>query len=379
MAIKEQENDNKNNVVSPLANDPTYGEKVYNLFFNVGINFLVNLVASAGFSYWVNHSTKGVKVPWKSEPARPGQIQADLEQGIAKHVLRVADGVDAPFRRKAAQSMAGVATLTAAGHFIMIPSVWLGAKIKAPMVKWLNARHYGRDAMDDPSLKARHDALEIEERPTLFGAIVGRLGTIVATQTTAWAVGHDLNLVKKAGQIGKFQWSEKFNGLDAVTESIGDGIGGGIAQKFEEHNAALNGRMIKREYGWSLTQEKKYPELKTLAYGKRIKAKDGTPMGGGFYEHFGRNVAADILYTAVTSVTIGPAIRFLKQYIPGMTYTPKAALKLPEEARRTADALRVKPHPIRDAQEVSKPYANVSDITHLDRVTETPQREVAGV
>jgi len=391
MATEEQKNTSLSSEISPLANDTTYGEKVYHAVFNVGINFVVNLLTSAGFSYWVSHSTKVIKVPWKNEKVRPAIVQRDLENGIAKHLLRVSEGENAPFRTKAAQSMAGVATLTAAGHFIMIPSVWLGAKIKAPMVQWLNERHYGKDAMDDPSLKARQNALEIEERPTLFGAIIGRAGTIVATQTTAWAIGHDHNVVTKAADKAGFQWGKKFKGLDAVTESIGDSLGGAIAQKFETHSAKVNVGKIKNGYGWALTQEAAFkehaPSLKNQPYGTRQTVTiDGkkTNLGGGFYEHFGRYVSADILYTAVTSLTISPAINLLKHFIPGMTYTPKAATRLPEPQREQAEKLNVKPYTIRDELEAPMRAANdddmlppttVSHIAHLNRVHATAELE----
>jgi hypothetical protein len=390
-----QEKDNETKAVSPLANDPTFGEKVYNLVFNVGINFVVNLLASAGFSYWVAHSTTKRKFPGLDTPERPAAAQTKLENTIGQHILRIpsdrieAEHAEGTFRSKAAKSMAGVATLTFAGHFIMIPSVWLGAKIKAPLVKWLNERHYGKDALEDPSLKARQDALEIEERPTLFGAIVGRAGTIVATQTTAWAIGHDKNFVKLGAQKAGFKWGDKFNGLDAVNESIGDMVGGAVAQKFDVRNAKLNESMRAKGYGWSPSQEKTLLEnghtAETLpAYGTRVSADINgktQQIGGGFLEHFGRYVSADILYTAVTSLSIGPAINFLKHYIPGMTYTPKAALKLDAEALRTATQLPVKPHPIRDEQEdkaTDKPSMriNTSEIKHLDRVAQAPELEM---
>jgi len=387
-----QEKDNETKAVSPLANDQTYGEKVYNLVFNVGINFVVNLLASAGFSYWVSHSTTPRKFPGLDTPERPAAAQTKLENTIGQHILRIpknelaAQSDAGTFRSKAAKSMAGVATLTFAGHFIMIPSVWLGAKIKAPMVKWLNERHYGKDALEDPSLKARQDALEIEERPTLFGAIVGRAGTIVATQTTAWAIGHDKNFVKLGAQKAGLKWGDKFNGLDAVNESIGDMVGGAVAQKFDAHNTSLNQRLRTNGVSWSPSQEKTLlKETGSVpAYGTRVSATiNGKPqqIGGGFYEHFGRYVSADILYTAVTSLSIGPAINFLKHYIPGMTYTPKAALKLDAEALRTATQLPVKPHPIRDEQEeqaTDKPSMriNASEIKHLDRVAQAPELEM---
>lgn len=381
MDPNEQKKGNNTNVISPLANDKTFGEKVFHGVFDIGINFGVNLLVSAGFTYWVNHSLTPVKLPFMREPLRPAQIQLNVERGIGR--LIGAHGGPDSFGSKAAKSMAGVATLTAAGHAVMIPSVWLGAKIKAPMVRWLNAWHYGQDAMEDPSIKARHDALEIEERPTLFGTVVGRFGTILATQTTAYLVGHNDNIVRLGAEMAGFKWANKFQGIDAATEAVGNRVGGMLAESMPNVASRINTatRNGTPRFGYSYNQIAAAPRLEDTAYGAPAFANGETNPYGGFFEHFGRYVTSDILYTAVTSVTITPAINFLKHYIPGMTYTPKSAERMQPAAREQAEKLNVKPVTIRsevDGVEKSDiPQISITSISHLDRVADAPQREVS--
>ena len=45
-------------VISPLANEKTYGERVYTRVFDWGLNYWANLLASAGFSQEVFFAPK---------------------------------------------------------------------------------------------------------------------------------------------------------------------------------------------------------------------------------------------------------------------------------------------------------------------------------
>jgi hypothetical protein len=164
--------------------------------------------------------------------------------------------------------------------------------------------HYGDEAMDDPSLKARHQAIEAEARPTLGGAVAARMATVVAAQAAAQLVGSENNLLNKIGKKHKIEPLKRF-GVDGFTESVGEKLGGALPMKLQEK---YNNFATRNHLTWSEAQ---------------IKAgKTGTYTNAT--QDLGRFIAADTFYTMVTALTIGPVVKFL-QYIPGMSYKPKMA------------------------------------------------------
>lgn len=377
--------------VSPLANDLTYGEKKHRQIFGVAINFATNLLASAGFTYWVNHSEKPVNL-FGHQFNRPAEVQRSIAKWIeAKPFMSVFRESAARF--EAAKVMAGVLTLTAAGHIIMIPSVWLGAKIKAPMVEWFNRRHYGDEAMEDPSLKARHLAIRMEDRPTLFGAVTGRFGTILATQLTGYTVGSHRNLVRWAGSKLGVEAMEGFKGIDYMTEFAGDKFGGILSEALPKQTARLNESIAKHRYGWSMNQiekaQKEGIDLTDAAYGT-LPNNAGT---SGFNEHYGKYVVSDIMYTLVTALSINPAINFFKKYIPGMTYKPAVKQEVPDYLKDDIATIRVRPNPLvsmdaatptiaaaelAPAEANPSPRIDLSHTAHLSTVGSASQKHEVG-
>lgn len=370
--LKQEQDNKKQDVISPLAKDMTYGERVYDTVFNKIINFWLNLVVSAGFTYWVNHTRSTFNLPWVGHN-RPAAFQDELSRRISKTpIMNVFK--DIKVRENVADSMAGVATLTAAGHVIMIPSVWLGAKIKAPLVQWLNKRHYGEAAMEDPSLKTRHALIEAEERPTLFGAILGRAGTILATQTTAYTLGGTINLMQWFGKKLKLPALASFKGIDHFTSLAGDKLGGAVTEMMPTTMSKINHALGKR-FTWSLRQVQDHPELLTenVPYGGR----SSTGTGGGVAEHYGKFKVSDILYTEVTAMTIKPAINFLNRFVPGITYKPKISAETQALVDRTdRNQMHVKPNPVVVRDEVEAPARTVdavamerTGVRHNDRTS----------
>lgn len=327
MERQEQQDKKEEQKLSPLTQNPTYGERVHDFVFNKFINFWVNLTVSAAFTYWVTHSQKPFKLPWfdrknvtflMKEMPPPSELQRRIAASIYNfspmNVFGKNEGFDTSNppdtrRGKAATNAANTFTLVTAGHPIMIGSVWLGAKIKAPFVQWLNRRHYGDEAMDDPLMKARQAAIEIEERPTLIGAIIGRLGTIVATQVTTYTVGNPTNILSWLGaKVGI-----KFPGMDKIAGVFGDNLGRTFEELAPDRAEKIDAYLAKNnKYNWSTQQIQADASLK------------GTPYKNSA-QHFGKYLAQDVLYTMVTATTINPAINFLKKFIPGLTYTPKGA------------------------------------------------------
>lgn len=378
MVINEHKKQLSQPTISPLANDPTYGERVFQRLYGPGLNFGLNLVVSAAFTYWVNHSHTPITLSDKLKhilpkdlskeifarsPARPAEFQSAIAQWAAKTPIMNLFKTQ-KIRDKAANSMAGVLTLTAAGHVVMIPTVWLGAKVKSPFVEWVDKRHYGSEAMNDPSLKARHEAIRHEERPNLFGAVIGRLGTVVATQTAAYTIGHDMNFFVMAGKKWpRFKFLQKMTGIDNFTEFSGDRIGGMISEAIPKQMAQLNQTLAKKNYGWSLNQAEKFPKIglsANMPYGTRRLGTDGVMHGGGFAEHYGRYTVSDILYTLVTALTIAPAINFSKKFIPFMTYRPKHEVKAQSQEDPTEARIHTKPVHIMDAVMPQTQVSNVA-------------------
>lgn len=326
--------------LSPMAKELTYGERQYNFIFGYMINFWVNLLTSAVFTYWVTHSQKSFKLLGK-EFSAPSVLQQKLASKFYTFAPMGVFGAKETYdpasppstmRGKAASNAANVFTLVMAGHPIMIGSVWLGAKVKAPIVKYFNRRHYGDEAMENPDIKARHLAIEAEERPTLFGAVIGRLGTIAATQFTAYTVGNGSNLFSWMGKRIGFN----FPGMDRVAEIGGNHLGMAAQDLMPSASNRLDNFLAKDgKYNWSARQIQENAALRN------------TPYHNSF-QHVGKYLAQDVLYSAVTAGSIGPAMNFMKKYIPGMTYRPKLSPERIAEGKILERALHIKPNPLAD-------------------------------
>lgn len=380
MKEKQQDKEDQALAVSPLAQDKTYGEKKYELVFNKLINFWLNLIVSAGFTYWVSHSQRPIKLPFQKTPASPSAIQGNISSWIEKRrIMGVfngnSPGLDATGQPLAspratyASNASNVLTLVTAGHPILIGSVWLGAKIRAPFVKYLDRKHYGEAAMDDPSIKLRHALIESAESPTLFGAIVGRIGTIFATQFASYTIGNPDNAVKWAGKKLNLGVVSKFPGMDYLAEVVGNKAGEVAVELSPNSATRFDKRQRQHQYDWS-NQQKANPLVDTT------RPYQNAPL------HMGKYLAQDVLYTAVTSMTITPAINVLKRFIPGMTYKPKISAQaqqvLQQRDEEAARKYRARPVPLRAmADEVAAPtntpHVNVSEINHLDRVDHRKQ------
>lgn len=394
--------------VSALSQDPTYGERLYETVFHHGINFWFNLVTSAAFTYWVSHSKNPIKLPFVEhipqmpvieripvvrniasfltrEHRAPSVIQKSLAENIEKFApLRAFGTYGSEMRNGVAKTMAGVFTLTTAGHFVMIPSVWLGAKIKASFVKNADRKHYGAEAMEDPALKLRHAMIEAEERPTLFGTVLGRAGTILATQTTAYTVGNATqNIPRIIGTKFNIPFLKKFTGIDHFTEMAGDKIGGAVGEMIpgtEKLNERIR-TLGPKGYDFSNAQHDHFAELGVgpLKYGQKVPhpTDPKSMVGGGFAEHFGKYLVSDVMYTAVTSVTIMPAINFMKKFIPFMTYKPTLNAEtqaILDTAQKLPKLPRHRPSPL---AETAPQTANENIHTANDDLPETPASKIS--
>jgi hypothetical protein len=302
----EQKKPEEKPVISPLANEKTYGERMYSRIFDWGLNYWVNLLASAGFSQWAEHGTKQFKIPLlMKEAATPREIQQKLADGIGKlsilNGLRERSGEAAVARRS--MSVARSLTLLTPGFFVMIPSVWLGAKMKPWLVERWNRQHYGQEAMDDPSIEARHQAVRAESRPTFAGTFIARCLTAIAVNITALTIGSNKNWLNKLGEKHNIEGMKEV-AIDPITESIGSGLGGALPLKWRE---AANRFARRNGLSWSKTQTEE-----GLAKGLYNNAM----------QDYGRFMVADTVYTLITALLIRPAVKLIR-FIPGMSYKPK--------------------------------------------------------
>lgn len=402
-------------VVSPLATEKTYGERVFTRIFDNFLNYWTNLLSSAGFSQWAEHATR--PLPGLKSGASPRDIQAKFAEWLSetdpllKRLYRVKKeqlGEDIAKNVLAERSMARSRSLTLLipGFAVMIPSVWLGAKIKPWMVEKLNAWHYGQEALDDPTLHARHQAIEAEAKPTLLGTFIARLGTMVAVQIAAQGIGSRHNLLNEIG--GKRSRVLKEFAIDPMTEHAGESIGGAIPADLrnrynnfaKSHGLDWSNKQIEKtvtnfasRYGIGTeTNPVKYTKLTEAAnkiMQNRASEKSeanvqqilrefvgahGVQVPGtikisgdlkkktlGAYDNatqdLGRFIAADTFYTLISAGTIRPFLKLLK-YVPFMSYKSKNA---PEAPTIDGEPIKVPSHPMATASADTSPEKMTAD------------------
>lgn len=338
MTRDEQKKNVEEQQLSPLAKDPTYGEKMYARIFNVGLNFWVNLLASGAFSFWVKHSNNSFKVFGK-EFESLNKWQDRKIQWLEK--TSIMKSLEPQLRRDRAEAIVNVFTLLIPGHFIMIPSVWLGAKFKAPIVKYFNRKHYGNEAMESPDLVARHHAIETAERPTLMGTTIARFSTAFINMGIARAIGSEDNLINKFAEKHNLPESVKKFGMDPTADRIGIKIGDAIHDMAPAATDKWNKHFENNGYNWSSQQRRDF------AKGK-FPHDVNKPYNMGV-DNLTRYVVQDVMYTVFTASLISPVIKVLKKIVPGMTYTPKSATE------ETVAPIKVKS--VRLADEAIQPAA----------------------
>jgi hypothetical protein len=375
-------------VVSPLAKDKTYGEKKYDLIFDWGLNYWANLLSSAFFSQWAANSTKAIKIPGLAK-SRPRDIQENLGKWVSKQgfmqgyfksevfkhggaeaskklvdnlitheqagaLLEKATKVATINLHKRGFAMAESLTLLVPGFAVMLPSVWLGAKIKPKLVQWFDRRHYGDDSMEDPSLKARHQAIAAEERPTLLGTIMARFGTVVAVQLSSKLIGSESNSINWIGEKTNSTALQKFPGINPIAGSIGEGLGNSMPAGLQQKMNNVAGKV---GLSWSNEQIK---NGKTGVYTQAT-------------QDLMKFISMDTIYTLVSAGTIRPFLKLLS-HVPGMTYKPKVA---ENSATFEGEKIKIPGSPFTDtaadtlARDVAAPAAALSN--------EQPTRTVSNV
>ena len=364
MVAKSRTDNEESKKPSRLEAEPTYGEKVYSFIFDNLINFWVNLIASGAFNYWAHNYTKplkwlGNKTPFEYYEKLRGSIE-----GILPKNLRGADGKPGTI----ASAMANAFTLTTAGHFIVIPSVWLGAKIKAPFVRMMDRMHYGKDAEDDYRIAERHQKIDEAPRPTFFGSVLGRIGSMLATQFYAFTLGGSVNVFRWFGEKQKIEPLKKFTGLDKLSEDAGIWVGKTTVENLPGLSKASNAWAAQNGFGWSADQ---------------LQAGNQPPYTH-FIQDMSRYIFLDVIYTAITSSVIHPTLQFLRQNVPGTTYVEKLGKYLPKTKytpkprEHVTVSIKVNGEQATEV-EVStdqKPKSQVSRIENRTTIADAPTREL---
>ncbi len=377
---KQKQNDDTP-VVSPLAQDKTYGERVYSGVFDWFLNYWTNLLASAGFSQWTSNTTRNV--PFLQ--STPRELQKNLGEWMSKQfflkgykkkqllecgalaaqeklakgeitfeaagkMLAEAEKLAEKNLGKRGFAMAESLTLLVPGFVVMIPSVWLGAKIKPWFVQKMNEIHYGKEAANDPSLQARIQAIRAEERPTLLGTIIARIGTVFAVQLTAKFIGSEHNTVNDIGKIVKSKSLREFPGINPTAEKAGEHIGNMVPVKIRD---MANKATEKWGFSWS---DKQMHELgKTGPYTEAV-------------QDLSKYIAMDTIYTLVSSSTIHPLLNLMRK-IPFMSYKPKVPAN---SATFDADGEKIKvpPNHYADAEEPARGDERAPLTPELDRASD---------
>lgn len=319
------------------------------------INEALSGAAIAGMGHAIGSSTKVVQDIFRQ---RPNIAHKWVQKGIyntpmmdmfgAKvspaeldNLIFVDRAAKLPTRLEVSKFMADALTLTAVGTFVMIPGVWGAEKIKGDFVRWQDKMHYGKDAESQSWIKERHEVLAEQKRPTLIGYGVGRLGSMAAVQAAAYTFGHgDKNLIKWIGEKANLSWLKKFGGTDNLAAEAGDAIGSAFARVMPE-SAKMVAKQLHKNYGWSDDQVRFAWEYaahmqnntphglneEQLALAKRILddiTLDPTNQMHRYNRHFqdfGKYVGMDTIYTAITAGTIVPFTGWLKQNVPGLSYS----------------------------------------------------------
>lgn len=347
-------NNNNSEKLQWADTEPTFGEKTYDFVFNNLINFWLNLGISAMFTYWVNHSKSAI--PFTKGTSLEGKPPLDAQKWVTEKLRTSLFKSDGKGLEKA-KIMADALTLTTAGTVVMIPSVWIGSKIKAPFVKALDHAHYGADGEQDATIRQRHAMVDQERPPTFLGSVVGRVGTMAAVQLTARFVGHPDNAFSLLGRKMKSPLLQKFHGIDSIAGELGRKTGSTIERNLSpERLDALNQSVRNYHYDWSPEQ------LKAGSKG----------VYTNFLQDFGKYTSMDVLYTLVTSLTIHPVLDLIR-HVPGMTHAPRRTSQAaPQPSRAVASAAPAAPTAEPAIQETpnDKPRPHVSQISDHARLAE---------
>ena len=302
---------------SKLPAEKTYGEKAHALIFGNLINFWATFAISGLFVFWVKHSSKPISFLGNKLPR---EFHADARGWFRNLPFVKALPGGNPVQEKVAYVMADALTINTPGIATILPSAWLGAKFKTPIVEGLDKMHYGDNAEDDPRIAERHRAIETERKPNVVGATLARIGSMTAGVFVGYLIGAPQNFVNMLGKGNPLL--RDFKGIDHYATQAGDSIGGMVTKASPELSHWLDRKFRAIGIDWEPGQKEKLGA--TGVYNRSTR-------------DWAKWTSADLMYTMVTSSTIGPLVGLLSQ-APLLSYHqkphhPASAAPAPEQDR----------------------------------------------
>ena len=345
-----------------LPVEQTYGEKMHDLIFNKLINFWTTLAISGLFVFWVKHYERPIGFLGNKLPR---DFHNDVRQWFSKQGMFTM----LPGGNEVARVTADALTINLPGLSTILPSAWLGNKFKTPIVEALDKAHYGDDNEKDPRIAERHRLLEAETHPTFFGALGARLGGMTAGVFTGYLIGaqRGQNMISLLGKneallkrMPSLKVLEGFEGVDHYASNLGDRIGGFVTELFPGLSKWLNESFRKGGIGWD----------PVAMQGDRAEAqaiRKEFETSGGVYNRstrdWGKWTSADVMYTIVTSSTIGPFVSLIGK-LPGMSYHQKPQ-------HHAAVAALAAPAPQQD-----QPQSRITHAMLSDRIAQPAPQEL---
>lgn len=295
----------------------TWGEKVYNNTVYKFFGFGVNLGFSSLLTYLTLHSDW--KMPLLKKKDGSGLMIKEVYGGLRDKFenspitanLKGFSPVTEEVRKDRAKVMASALVLTLGGH-IMIPIIKFFEDRKTGIVKWLDNKHYGPEAEENPEIMAAHQRVAEEIRPTLASTVLARLGSVLAVQLSARTIGIEKNLIKKGAEAVNLPIARDFNGLDRFTEEKGLLVANKLPSRISN---ATDKFLIKTSGGNVKPDAEHKPTALLFKYG-----------------------FSDIVYTIITAVTIKPLNNWLIRHFEFLRKAPdnEIAEQKPKPAIRQA-------------------------------------------
>ncbi len=347
-----------------LPVEKTYGEKTHDFIFNKLINFWTTLAISGLFVFWVKHSEAPIKLLGNKLPR---DFHADVRNwfsglGMFKNL---------PGGDEVARVTADALTINLPGLATILPSAWLGTKAKVPLVEALDKMHYGDDNDKDPRIVERHRVIETEAKPTFFGALLARLGGMTAGVFTGYLIGasQGRNMINRLGNsktllriLPSADILQEFKGIDHYASALGERIGGFVTRLLPGVSEQLDKRFRAIGISWEPGQPHKPEQL----YNRSTR-------------DWGKWTAADVMYTIVTSTTIGPFVALVGK-LPFMSYKDVPLLGYHRQAKDhgNLEAATVAYAPKDDATQPNRPQTRLTHVAAAERINPQLQTQLNG-
>lgn len=268
------------------SRDKTWGEKVFDRSVYGVAGYGVNLFLSALISYFILENKHGAG------------FANFLREKFYKKTLGLKDP-------STIDTMTNAFTLLTGGHIVATMMIKPAEDHKSEIVRWLDKKHYGENAEQDPEIRQAHERIDHEASPTFLGILAARMSSWGIVQLAAYSVGNKENFINKFGKKYDFQGLTKFKGIELHSKDTGTFIADRLTPSSVRNGFnTLYKPLVNPEASGpvGLTSSGKSPLLQ-----ERQKT---------VYKEVMEYTAMDVFYTAITAATIKPVNKFLMKHIP---------------------------------------------------------------